>query len=57
MNKQLTEIEHLADDIELVGHERRQFISEILREITTISKDDWSKFYSIADVVMQKYIN
>jgi len=55
MDKQLIEIEHLADDIDLEGHERKQFISEMLKEITTISKNDWDKFYNIADVVMQKY--
>jgi hypothetical protein len=50
------EIINLADDLELNGNKRKAFITEMELVVTLIHKDDFDRFYVIADRVMQKYM-
>jgi len=51
----IKEIKNLADDIELSGKQRQTFINEMKEAISKIDKDDYKKFYKIADKMMNKY--
>jgi len=48
---------NLADDIELEGSKREAFITEMESMIELMRENDFDQFYSVADVVMQKYMN
>lgn len=50
-----TEIKNLADDLELKGDKRKAFIAEMKSSVALMRKDDFDQFYSVADVIMQKY--
>ena len=49
------EILNLADDIELEGNKRDAFILEMESMVVLMREDDFDQFYSVADMVMQKY--
>ena len=49
------EIKNLADDLDLKGAKRKAFVSEMESAVALMRKDDFDQFYSVADVVMQKY--
>ncbi len=49
------EIKNLADDLELKGDRRKEFVAEMMNEIAVISDNDYDRFYAIANVVMQKF--
>jgi len=51
----IKEIKNLADDIELSGKQRQAFITEMKEAISKIDKDDYKKFYKIANKIMNKY--
>jgi hypothetical protein len=53
----INEILNLADDIELEGSKREAFITEMESMIELMRENDFDQFYSVADVVMQKYMN
>ena len=50
------EILNLADDLELKGTKRKAFILEMESAVVLMREGDFDQFYSVADVIMQKYI-
>lgn len=55
--KMYEQIEHLADDIELVDDtpKREAFILEFQSAVALMREDDFDQFYSFADIIIQKY--
>jgi hypothetical protein len=55
--KMFEQIEHLADDIELVDNspKRDAFILEFQSAVKLMRNDDWDQFYAFADIIMQRY--
>jgi hypothetical protein len=55
--KMFEQIEHLADDIELVDNspKREAFIKEFESAVALMREDDFDQFYAFADIIMQKY--
>lgn len=55
--KMYEQIEHLADDIELVDNtpKREAFILEFKSAVALMREGDDEQFYSFADIIMQKY--
>jgi hypothetical protein len=55
--KMFEQIEHLADDIELVDNssKREAFILEFRSAVALMREDDFDQFYPFADIIMQKY--
>jgi len=49
------EINNLADDLELEGNVRGEFITEMTSLIASLDDDDYDQFYDLADTVMQDY--
>ena len=55
--KMFEQIEHLADDIELVDNtpKREAFILEFKSAVVLMREDDDEQFWNFADIIMQKY--
>jgi hypothetical protein len=55
--KMFEQIEHAADDIELVDNssKREAFVLEFRSAVALMREDDFDQFYSFADIIMQKY--
>ena len=55
--KMFEQIEHLADDIELVDNssKREAFVLEFRSAVALMREDDFDQFYSFADIIMQRY--
>ena len=49
------EILNLADDLFLKGNKRKAFIAEMVSAVVLMRRNDYDKFYAVADIVMQKY--
>ena len=52
--KMFEQIEHLADDIELVDNssKREAFVLEFRSAVALMREDDFDQFYSFADIIM-----
>ena len=49
------EINNLADDLELKGNQRKEFINEMKSSVALMREDYYNQFYAVADIIMQKY--
>ena len=49
------EIKNLADDLELKGNKRKAFIIEMESSVALMREGDFDQFYSVVDVIAQKY--